>query len=647
MYSYLSKIDSPDDLKALSIPELAKLSREMREFIIETVSETGGHLAPSLGVVEMTIVLHYLFDKKDRIVWDVGHQCYPHKILTGRRDAFKTLRQHQGLSGFPKLTESEYDAFGVGHASTSISAALGMVCARDLRGEDNQIIAVIGDGALTGGLAYEGLNNAGANGKNLIVILNDNSMSISPNVGAMAKYLTTIISNPLYNKIKSDIWNFTGKFDRMGQRIRWAARRMEESMKNFILPGLLFERLGFRYFGPVDGHNISSLLKLLQEVKALNGPILVHVLTKKGKGFKPAEDNASAFHGLGKFNPKTGKVIKSNFVPTYTQVFGTTLTQLAGKNEKLVAITAAMQLGTGLNEFAQKYPQRFFDVGIAEGHALTFAAGLAVGGFRPVVALYSSFLQRSYDQIVHDVALQNLPVIFAIDRAGLVGDDGPTHHGVFDISFLSAIPNMVLMVPRDEEELRHMLYTAINYTKGPIAVRYPRGIGEGVTLSDDFDALEIGKSKTLLDGQDVAILALGPMNQHALKVAHQLQEEDHITVKVVNARFAKPLDHEMLSDVFSRFKLVVTLEEGVLSGGFGSQVALALTEHPQSGVELIRCGIPDKFIDQGNKELLLDDVGLGVPRIADTIRNSKVYQSIHRKVKITHFLRSKKEAKAL
>jgi 1-deoxy-D-xylulose-5-phosphate synthase len=647
MYTYLSKINSPGDLKALSIPELAKLSREMREFIIETVSETGGHLAPSLGVVEMTIVLHYLFDKKDRIVWDVGHQCYPHKILTGRRDAFKTLRQHQGLSGFPKLTESEYDAFGVGHASTSISAALGMVCARDIQGDDNHIIAVIGDGALTGGLAYEGLNNAGACGKNLIVILNDNSMSISPNVGAMAKYLTTIISNPLYNKIKSDIWNFTGKFDRMGQRIRWAARRMEESMKNFILPGLLFERLGFRYFGPVDGHNISSLLKLLQEVKVLNGPILVHVLTKKGKGFKPAEDNASVFHGLGKFNPKTGKVLKSNSVPTYTQVFGSTLTQLAEKNEKLVAVTAAMQLGTGLNEFAQKYPQRFFDVGIAEGHASTFAAGLAVRGFRPVVALYSSFLQRSYDQIVHDVALQNLPVIFAIDRAGLVGDDGPTHHGVFDISFLSAIPNMVLMVPKDEEELRHMLYTAINYTKGPIAVRYPRGIGEGVTLNDDFVALEIGKSKTLLDGQDVAILALGPMNQHAIKVAHQLQEEDHITVKVVNARFAKPLDHEMLSDVLSHFKLVITLEEGVLSGGFGSQVALALTEDHQSGVELIRCGIPDKFIDQGNKELLLDDVGLSVPRITDTIRNSKVYQSIHRKVKITHFLRSKKEAKAL
>jgi 1-deoxy-D-xylulose-5-phosphate synthase len=647
MYTYLSKINSPDDLKALSIPELAKLSREIREFIIETVSETGGHLAPSLGVVEMTIVLHYLFDKMDRIVWDVGHQCYPHKILTGRRDAFKTLRQHQGLSGFPKLTENDYDAFGVGHASTSISAALGMVCARDLQGDDNHIIAVIGDGALTGGLAYEGLNNAGACGKNLIVILNDNSMSISPNVGAMAKYLTTIISNPLYNKIKSDIWNFTGKFDRMGQHIRWAARRMEESMKNFILPGLLFERLGFRYFGPVDGHNISSLLKLLQEVKVLNGPILVHVLTKKGKGFKPAEDNASIFHGLGKFNPKTGKVIKSNSVPTYTQVFGTTLTQLAEKNEKLVAITAAMQLGTGLNEFAQKYPQRFFDVGIAEGHASTFAAGLAVRGFRPVVALYSSFLQRSYDQIIHDVALQNLPVIFAIDRAGLVGDDGPTHHGVFDISFLSAIPNMVLMVPKDEEELRHMLYTAINYTKGPIAVRYPRGIGEGVTLKDDFVALEIGKSETLLDGQDVAILALGPMNQHAIKVAHQLQEEDHITAKVVNARFAKPLDHEMLSDIFSRFKLVVTLEEGVLSGGFGCQVALALTEDHQSGVELIRCGIPDKFIDQGNRELLLDDVGLSVPRITDTIRNSKVYQSIHRKVKITHFLRSKKEAKAL
>ncbi len=647
MYTYLSKINSPDDLKSLSIPELAKLCREIRQFIIETVSETGGHLAPSLGVVEMTVALHYLLNKEDRIVWDVGHQCYPHKIITGRRDHFQTLRQHGGISGFPKLTESEYDAFGVGHASTSISAALGMACARDLEGKDDHIVAVIGDGALTGGLAYEGLNNAGASGKNLIVILNDNSMSISPNVGAMAKYLTNIISNPLYNKIKSEIWDFTGKFDRMGQRIRWAARRMEESMKNFILPGLLFERLGFRYFGPVDGHNISSLIKLFQEVKNLNGPILLHVLTKKGKGFKPAEDNASIFHGLGKFNPKTGKVIKSSSIPTYTSVFGQTLTRLAENNDKVVAITAAMQLGTGLNEFAQKYPQRFFDVGIAEGHAVTFAAGLATRGYQPVVALYSSFLQRAYDQVIHDIALQNLPVIFAIDRAGLVGDDGPTHHGIFDLSYLTAVPNMVVMVPRDEEELRQMLYTALRYKKGPVAVRYPRGIGEGVTLTDQYASVPIGESTVLRQGKDIAIIAVGPMNYRAIKVAHLLQEEDHISANVIDARFVKPLDENMLKKVFSQFKIVVTLEEGAIQGGFGSCVASYMTDHQFTGVEMIRCGIPDKFIDQGKRELLLDDIGLTVSRIVDEIRNSKVYQSIHRKVKITHFLRSNKEEKAL
>ncbi len=628
MDKILPKINSPKDIKNLDVPALAQLAKELRQNIITTLSETGGHLAPSLGVVELSLALHHIYDApRDKIVWDVGHQAYAHKIITGRRKQFHTIRQHNGISGFPKISESPYDAFGVGHASTAISAAFGIACARDLAGEDYRVIAVVGDGALTGGLAYEGLNNAGASGRDLIVVLNDNSMSISPNVGAISKYLTNLIANPLYNRIKDEIWDLTGKFSTMGSRIRWAARRMEEGLKAFVMPGVLFERLGFRYFGPIDGHNIAALLHIFREVRKLKGPILVHVMTKKGKGYKPAEENASAFHGLGKFDPHTGEPVSSGKVPTYTQVFGDTLIRLAQRNEKIVAITAAMELGTGLSAFAQHYPNRFFDVGIAEGHAVTFAAGLALQGFRPVVAIYSSFLQRSYDQIIHDVALQNLPVIFAIDRAGLVGDDGPTHHGVFDLAFLRSIPNLVIMVPKDEEELRHMLGAAVQYSSGPIAIRYPRGQGEGVPLSEEFMAMPIGSSELLRRGTGVAFLAVGPLVNKALLAAEILQQEDGLSVAVVNARFIKPIDRGMLEEVASRFRLVLTLEEGIIKGGFGSEVAEFFAEK-KNAVELIRCGIPDRFIDQGDRNQLLDELGLSAAGIVQTVRNSRSYPDV-------------------
>jgi 1-deoxy-D-xylulose-5-phosphate synthase len=608
---------------------MAQLTRELREYILETVSHTGGHLAPSLGVVELTLALHHIFESpRDKIVWDVGHQAYAHKILTGRRDAFPTVRQHEGISGFPKPSESEHDAFGVGHASTAISAALGMACARDLKGDTNHVIAVVGDGALTGGLAFEGLNNAGASGKNLIVILNDNSMSISPNVGALSRYLTNLISNPLYNRFKDEIWALTGRLDRMGDRIRWATRRLEESIKNVIMPGLLFERLGFRYFGPVDGHNLSSLVRFFQEVKRLNGPILVHVQTKKGRGFKPAEDNASIFHGLGRFDRKTGQVIKTSTAPSYTRVFGDSLVSRAQENDRLVAITAAMSIGTGLTRFSETFPDRFFDVGIAEGHAVTFAAGLASQGYHPVAAIYSSFLQRAYDHVIHDVALQNLPVIFAIDRAGLVGDDGPTHHGVFDIAFLRSIPELVVMAPKDEEELRHCLYTAERYKSGPVAIRYPRGQGEGVELSSEWHELPMGRAEVVRKGDHIVLLAVGPLVHRALEAAESLEQDSGVSVQVVNARYIKPLDTGLIDQLADRFECMITLEEGVLQGGFGSAVLEHLTEQGKLTLEFKQVGIPDHFVDQGSVSILHDELGLSARGICQVVRDRKTYRSL-------------------
>lgn len=628
MDTLLSQVNSPADIRDFDVPQLAQLARELREYIISTVSNTGGHLAPSLGVIELTLVLHYLFDTpNDKIVWDVGHQTYAHKIITGRRDTFPTIRQYQGLSGFPKTAESQFDVFDVGHSSTSISAAFGIACARDLKGEDHKVLAVIGDGALTGGLAYEGLNNAGASGRDFIVILNDNSMSISPNVGAISKYLTSIISNPFYNRIKKEIWDLTGKFDNMGPFIRKAVQRTQESMKAFITPGVLFERLGFRYLGPVDGHNIASLINLFREVKKFHGPVLVHLLTKKGKGYAPAEKNASVFHGLGKFDRETGVPVKKTDVPSYTQVFGKTLVELAEQDDKLVGITAAMQLGTGLSEFAEKFPNRFFDVGIAEGHAVTFASGLAIQGLRPVCAIYSSFMQRAYDMVMHDVALQKLPVIFAIDRAGLVGDDGPTHHGVYDIAFLRTVPGITIMAPKDEDELRHMLYTATRYSNGPIAIRYPRGLGQGVELSHSFQELPIGVSEFVQHGKDIAIIALGPLLYEAVDAASTLKEKYDLDITIVNARFVKPVDTEMLTRVAMKHKLVLTIEDGTLKGGFGSEVAEFYKEQDFAHIELIRLGVPDEFIEHGTPALLHEQVGLSAEGIEKSICNSKYFQA--------------------
>ena len=628
MKNILSQVNSPKDIRKLDVPQLAHLAKELRDYIISTVAHNGGHLAPSLGVIELTLVLHYIFDTPhDKIIWDVGHQTYAHKIITGRRDDFVTIRQQGGLSGFPKPCESEFDAFGVGHSSTSISAALGMACARDLKNEQHKVLAVIGDGALTGGLAYEGLNNAGASGRDFIVILNDNSMSISPNVGAMSTYLTSLISNPLYNRIKNEIWDITGKLDNMGPFIRKAARKMEESMKAFITPGILFERLGFRYLGPVDGHNIAGLIHLFREVKKFKGPILVHLLTKKGKGYAPAEKNASIFHGLGRFDRKTGLQLKKSNAPTFTNIFGESLADLAENDKKVVAITAAMQLGTGLTPFAEKYPDRFFDVGIAEGHAVTFAAGLAAQGMKPVCALYSSFLQRAYDMVIHDVALQNLPVVFAVDRAGLVGEDGPTHHGVYDIAFLRSIPNLTIMAPKDEEELRHMVFTALNYKKGPIAIRYPRGAGIGVALSSNYEKLPIGQSELIQQGRDVAILALGPFVYTAIEAAEMLKQHYHINACVVNVRFVKPIDQKMLTRVALKHKLVITIEDGALKGGLGSQVAEFFKEHQFDHIELKSLGIPDEFIEHAPVSVLQNNLGLSAKGIVEAVRISRFFKA--------------------
>ena len=618
-YQILESVDFPQDLKKLSVPELALLAGEIRDFLVTTVSQVGGHLAPSLGVVELTLALHYIFDApRDKIIWDVGHQAYVHKILTGRRRRFSTLRQYGGISGFPRISESEYDVYGTGHASTAISAALGMVCARDHQQENYSVVAVVGDGAMTGGIAFEGLNNAGALGKNLIVILNDNRMAISPNVGALSRYLTAIITAPAYNKIKADIWELTGKMARVGKRIRQSARRIEEAFKAVLVPGLLFERFGFRYIGPVDGHNLSQLIKVLREVRRMSGPILVHVITIKGKGYKFAEQDARRFHGLGAFDPDTGLVVEKKSVSSYTEVFGKTLVDLASRDEKIVGITAAMPDGTGLKFFAEAYPKRFYDVGIAEQHAVTFAAGLVLGGCKPVVAIYSTFLQRAYDQLVHDVGIQNLPIVFVLDRGGLVGEDGPTHHGVFDLSYLRTIPNFVIMSPKDEAELQDMLFTAMYYVHSPVAIRYPRGAGLGVPLQQKYHRLQIGKSETVKRGTDVAILAIGSMVTSALKAA-QILKKQGISVQVENMRFVKPLDTEKLKKIAQRFPLVVTVEDNILNGGFGSGVVEFFVDHGYEKLRVLRLGIIDQFIEHGAKEVLYHKLGLDAEGIANAI----------------------------
>ncbi|MRR07040.1 MAG: 1-deoxy-D-xylulose-5-phosphate synthase [Deltaproteobacteria bacterium] len=618
MADILSSIKSPDDLKVLAPAELETLAGELRETIITVCAANGGHLAPSLGVVELTIALHRVFSTpRDKIVWDVGHQAYAHKLLTGRRDSFPTLRKFGGISGFPKRSESPHDAFDVGHSSTSISSALGIAAARDLKHENTKVVAVIGDGSMTGGLAYEGLNHAGHLNKDLIVILNDNEMSIAENVGALSNFLSRTMTNEFVHRIKKDLQSFLEGLDGVGQSVLHVARKAEESLKGLFTPGMLFQAFGFEYIGPIDGHNLNQLVKTLESVKRFDNAVLIHVLTKKGKGYRPAEENPSLFHGIGPFDRETGKTRSSKGAPSYTAVFGETIRLIAAENEKVLAITAAMPEGTGLSGFAREFPERFFDVGISEQHAVTFAAGLAAEGFRPVFAIYSTFLQRAYDE-VFDVCLQNLPVTFAVDRAGVVGNDGPTHHGLFDLSYLRTFPNMVVMVPKDENELRHMLVTALHHD-GPIALRYPRGSGFGVPLDQTLLPLPIGTGEILRDGAQGAILAVGTMVYPSLEAAGQLAGEG-IDLSVMNARFVKPLDREMILSLARRTGVIFTVEENVLEGGFGTAVLELLEEEGVAGTLVRRLGFPDRYIEQGEQAELRALYSLDAAGIANAVR---------------------------
>lgn len=611
----LDKINSPADVKKLSDKQLKQLAAEIRQLLIKVISHTGGHLAPNLGVVELTLALHKVFTTpQDKLVFDVGHQAYIHKIITGRREQFPTLRQYGGLSGFPKRCESEHDAFGTGHSSTSISAALGMAVARDLQGEDYNVVAIIGDGSMTGGMAFEALNNAGTLHKKMVVVLNDNEMSISKNVGAMSDYLYHLRTGETYNKIKNDIEGWLKNME-FGTDVLKAIRRLKGSVKYLMVPTSIFEELGFTYLGPVDGHDIHGLIEVLQAAKKIDGPVMVHVLTKKGKGYKPAEESPNKFHGTGPFEIATGKKITNPAAPiSYTEVFGKTITELADSDKKVVGLTAAMPDGTGLNIFAQAHPDRFFDVGIAEQHAVTAAAGMAAAGMKPVTAIYSTFMQRAYDSILHDICMQKLHVTMCLDRAGLVGDDGYTHHGVFDYAYLRSIPNMTIMAPKDENELRHMLKTALSFN-GPISVRYPRGSGVGVDITEPMHELPIGKAEVLREGKELCFWAIGSMVQSAVQAADKLKEQG-IDAGVVNMRFAKPLDKELLIEHAKRYGKIVTLEEGVLAGGVGSEVLEILDD---AGLlqqcAVLRLGIPDEFVTHGDKKLLFRDLGLDTDAI--------------------------------
>lgn len=619
MTKLLETIDEPQRLGELSLPELEQLAAELRTYIIQTVAQTGGHLAPSLGTVELTLALYSVFKlPRDKVIWDVGHQAYAHKILTGRREAFTALRRYGGITGFPCRTESPYDAFGVGHASTSISAALGMAIARDLDDRGEHVIAVIGDGAMTGGEAFEALNHAGQLGKRLIVILNDNGMSIDTNVGAMSEYLSRLRVMPQYNKAKKDLEGFFRSIPHIGDTVLKTAEYIKDGVKSVLVPGGIFAEMGFTYVGPLDGHNLRLLREVFSEIRMMDGPVLVHVHTKKGRGYLPAEIEPDKFHGVGTFDVISGQVKKDEGAPpTYTEVFGQTLVKLAAENPNITAITAAMPGGTGLKVFAEKFPNRYFDVGIAEEHAVTLAAGMAAAGKRPVAAIYSTFAQRAYDQLLHDVCLQNLPVTLCLDRAGLVGDDGPTHHGVFDLSYLRMMPNMTVMAPKDENELRRMLITALSLD-GPAAIRYPRGTAAGVPLTDDVQPLPLGKGEILREGGDVCFLAVGSMTANALQAA-ELLAADGIAAEVVNMRFVKPLDRELLLEAAGHVKLLVTVEENVLAGGFGSAVLECLADAGRT-VPLVRLGIPDRFVPQGGRSLLWEECGLLPYQMAARVR---------------------------
>lgn len=612
----LDTINSPADLKKLSVEQLETLAEEIRKTIIQTTAQTGGHLAPSLGVVELTLAIHYVFNTpKDKLVWDVGHQCYAHKLITGRRDQFHTLRQYQGLSGFPKRAESPFDAFDTGHSSTSISASLGIATGKDLKGDPHKSIAVIGDGSMTGGMAFEALNQAGHLHKNLIVILNDNEMSISPNVGALSSFLSRKLTSKTAVRVKKEMEHFLKSFSNVGENILSVLKKSEESLKGFFTPGMLFEALKFEYIGPLPGHKLENLIEALRNVRDFStGPTLIHVLTTKGKGYEPAEKNPGDFHGVGPFCIDTGLPIPSPPAPpSYTKIFGETMVQIAEQDPRVVAISAAMPVGTGLNDFSQRFPDRFFDVGIAEQHAVTYAAGMATEGLLPVVAIYSTFFQRALDQIIHDVCLPNLPVTLAIDRGGLVGDDGPTHHGVFDLSFLRFIPNLVIMAPKDENELRHMLHTAILHP-GPAAVRYPRGNGEGVQLDDVLQRLPLGTGELLREGKDLLLLPVGNRVAAALEAATGL-EKLGLEAAVINPRFVRPLDDALICEWASRTGKVITIEDNVKKGGFGSAILELFAQKNLWSVQTKILGLPDKFMEHGSQAQLRHKGNIDVPAI--------------------------------
>ncbi|MBN8584964.1 MAG: 1-deoxy-D-xylulose-5-phosphate synthase [Ignavibacteria bacterium] len=621
-YKYLNSVNTPQDLKKLNLTELKVLVDEIREFLVDTISKIGGHLGASLGVAELTVALHYVFNTPDdKLIWDVGHQGYIHKILTGRKDQLKTIRQYGGISGFLKRSESEYDVFGAGHASTSLSAALGVATARDFLKKKNKVVGIIGDGSMTGGMAYEAMNNIGLLKKDIIVVLNDNKMSIAPNVWSLHNYFNEFLSNPSYNKFRNYVWDATGKLDpKIGDRLRNFAAKVEGGLKGVVTPGMLFEALGFRYFGPINGHNIVNVVKIFEEIKDFSGPILVHVVTEKGHGYKPAKNHYQKFHASTPWDKDTGLAIKkAGGSPAYTKIFGEALVEICKENEKVVGITAAMPDGTGLDILQKEMPERYFDVGIAEQHAVTFAAGMATEGFTPVCAIYSSFIQRAFDQIIHDCAIQKLPVIFAMDRAGIVGADGPTHHGALDLSFFRAIQGVVLMAPKDEQELRDMLYTATLYRKGPIALRYPRGNALGVEIKP-FSQIPIGKGEIIEKGTDAAIIAIGDMVDVGMKTRAMLAKEN-IDVEVINARFIKPLDGELLKDVFARHKKVITLEDNVITGGFGSAVLEFMNQNNIKDVDILVHGLPDKYVEHGTPDELFRDLKLDAAGVTEVIKD--------------------------
>ena len=614
---FLEKIEGPGDLKKLDITEMSALADEIRQYIIDTVSKTGGHLSSNLGVVELTIALHYVFDTPgDKIIWDVGHQSYTHKILTGRKSRFDSLRQNGGISGFPSRKESEHDVFDTGHASNSISIAVGLAEAREKRGGKHKVVAVIGDGSLTGGMSFEALNHAGHLKSGILVVLNDNEMSISKNIGALSSYLNKVMTGEFVSNLREEIKARLKKLPSpYGDTMYKAARTIEEAFKGLVTPGMLFEALGFQYVGPVDGHNLNHLIDNLKNVKRLKGPVLLHVVTKKGKGYNHAEDDPARFHGISTFEMSTGNSVGKG-AKTFTDIFGEVIVELAGKDERIVAVTAAMGLGTGLDGFSRLFPDRFYDIGIAEQHGVTFAGALALGGLRPFVAIYSTFLQRAYDQIILDVCLQDLPVVFAVDRSGIVGQDGPTHHGAFDLSYFRNIPNLILMSPKDENELRQMLYSAYCYGR-PVAIRYPRGEAVGVPLDDEFCEIPVGTWELLKEGGDVAIIACGVTVYPSLEAASELEEEG-IHCTVVNGRFIKPIDVEMLSRVAERTGRILTVEENTTIGGFGSAVSEALAEIGLT-VPVKHIGLPDAFLPHGSQTTLRKKTGLDREGIKEAV----------------------------